>query len=164
MCIRDSTNYAKTPADMLQHRADDRMCRMVAPEVLYGIPVVDELEDLPPVRASATVDRPPTIAELVAQKSTPAAASEPVSAPPVTAEPPPQGITGPQSKKLHALFNEAGIAERESRLSWVSDILGREVASSSDLSRVEAAQVIEQVQIFVNERNQAQTQAEGEQP
>ena len=157
--------WVTQPQTMLIARATGEVCRLVAPDVLYGVPyATEEVGDMEPIQAEATVDRPPTIAELVAQKSTPAAASEPVSAPPVTAEPPPQGITGPQSKKLHSLFNEAGIAERESRLSWVSDILGRDVASSSDLSRVEAAQVIEQVQIFVNERNQPAAPAEGEQP
>ena len=63
-------------------------------------------------------------------------------APPPSAETP-EGITQPQSKALHAAFNEAGITDRALRLEYTARIVGRPVESSNDLTKAEASKVIE---------------------
>ena len=50
-----------------------------------------------------------------------------------------------QGKKIHAMFNEAGIKERDERLALCSKWVGREVPSSLSLTRTEASKVIDQL-------------------
>lgn len=49
--------------DMLYHRASDRACKMIAPEVAYGLYTAEEVENMPaadvePARVEATVGEP----------------------------------------------------------------------------------------------------------
>jgi hypothetical protein len=60
----------------------------------------------------------------------------------------PQKLSGPQSKRLHALFRDGGITERDARLRASSAIVGRAVTSSSDLTRTEAAALIDALEGF----------------
>jgi len=60
-------------------------------------------------------------------------------------------ITPEQLKKLHASFNEAGITARETRLEYASNIAGRALESSSDLTKAEASKVIEALAADVRE-------------
>jgi phage recombination protein Bet len=55
-------------------------------------------------------------------------------------------ISKPQLAKLHAIFGEMGITDRESRLSTVSNLVGRQVESSSDLTKAEAMTLIDQLE------------------
>ena len=55
----------------------------------------------------------------------------------------PEKITTDQIKKLHASFGDAGLTERDKRLEYASRIVGRELATSSDLTKAEASRVIE---------------------
>ena len=52
-------------------------------------------------------------------------------------------ITDAQLKKLHATYNELGIADRDERLADASFIIGRAVASSSELTKDEASRLID---------------------
>jgi hypothetical protein len=56
---------------------------------------------------------------------------------------PPPSLSADQRKKMHATFNELGITEREARLKWSGEVIGRPVESSNDLTVAEASQVIE---------------------
>lgn len=58
-------------------------------------------------------------------------------------------LTVEQGRKMHAVFREAGVDEREARLKWASDILGHPVTSSNDLTREEAGRVIDAVEAFI---------------
>lgn len=58
-------------------------------------------------------------------------------------EPGDRQISKDQLKKLGAQMREAGITDREKALLYVSDVIGREVASRNDLTRSEASKVIE---------------------
>lgn len=49
----------------------------------------------------------------------------------------------PLAKQLFASMNDAGITERDARLAWCSQITGREITSSSDLTETEARNVID---------------------
>jgi len=55
-------------------------------------------------------------------------------------------ITKAQLTKLHTSFTEAGIADRNKRLTHVANILGVEVASSKDLSKAQAHKIIESLE------------------
>ena len=53
------------------------------------------------------------------------------------------GITEQQMKKLSILLNEHGLTERTSAIAYVSDKIGRTVESRKELSKAEAATVID---------------------
>lgn len=52
-------------------------------------------------------------------------------------------ITDAQMKKLMACMNEHGLVERVSRLTFTSEAIGRTVETAKDLTRAEAAKVID---------------------
>lgn len=53
------------------------------------------------------------------------------------------GMTDAQRGKLHATFNELGMRERDVRLQFASDVTGRPIESSNELSKAEASAVID---------------------
>jgi hypothetical protein len=55
----------------------------------------------------------------------------------------------PRKRKMHALYNKAGMTDRHDRLAHASAILGREVASSSDLTAGELDRVIADLEQLV---------------
>lgn len=57
----------------------------------------------------------------------------------------PDGPTDAQMRKLHASFNDHGIKDRDLRLAYCFDVIGREITSSTELTRAEASQVIERL-------------------
>lgn len=54
----------------------------------------------------------------------------------------PRMISEPMSRRLHQLFNQSGITEREARLNYTSEVVNREVPSSKDLLFTEARLLI----------------------
>ena len=56
------------------------------------------------------------------------------------------GITRPQSAKLHALFNANGLADRAERLAYTSGLIGRDIATSNELTRDEASRLIDHLE------------------
>jgi hypothetical protein len=44
---------------------------------------------------------------------------------------------------MQALFTEHGMSDRDVRLSYVADLIGRDVATSSDMTKAEASRVID---------------------
>jgi len=67
--------------------------------------------------------------------------SEGVTPPAAAASP--EVIADAQLKKLHTSFTEAGIKDRDKRLTYVANILGVEVESSKDLTKAQAHKIIE---------------------
>lgn len=69
----------------------------------------------------------------------------PTPAPPVDDPPPadPNGATDAQLRKMGVGFRAAGITDRDDRLMYVKQIIGREVQSSKELSKREASLVID---------------------
>jgi hypothetical protein len=67
------------------------------------------------------------------------------------------GMTRPQQGKIHALFGEVGIADRGDRMTYVNEVLAdkvgpdRQIASSSELTKVEAGHVIEALQRWADQ-------------
>jgi hypothetical protein len=55
-------------------------------------------------------------------------------------------ITRPQQAKLHALFNANDLKDRNERLAFTSGLVGRDLASSSELTRDEASRLIDHLE------------------
>jgi hypothetical protein len=69
-------------------------------------------------------------------------------------------LTDAQKRKLHASFSSLGIPGREQRLQLASRLAGRELGSSSDLTRGEASTVIDA--LCAVEENRAELRAEAD--
>ena len=95
----------------------------------------------------ATVEDPalhedPAAPEPVAQRQDEPRASD-RSAPETTESPAPRLITAAQQRKMHALLNETGRKDKDIALVYIAGVIGREIASTKELTVPEAGQVIE---------------------
>jgi hypothetical protein len=61
----------------------------------------------------------------------------------------PKLISEPQQRKLHALFRDAEITSREQGLSYIAEVVEREVGSTKELTSVEASKVIDRLARYV---------------
>ncbi|GAB2906852.1 hypothetical protein GCM10027047_01370 [Rhodococcus aerolatus] len=157
-----NANYQKQPESMLYARAASDVCRRIARDALMGMDhSVEELRlastenGVPQVTtAKAERVRPRTIIEAAENVAPRAEAGAAESAP--AAEPAPEpapALTQGQGRKMHALFRAAGLDgdDRTGRLDVTSRIVGRPLASSSDLTRDEGALVIDTLEDLQNE-------------
>lgn len=145
-------NYTKTPQDMLWARAAGRVCDRVAPDALMGISSVEEIQDeLAPPNGAATR----TVSAPRRRTPPPALAAPAAPEPPLEEEPAVQperepaaepGITGPQQRKLHALLRDNKLDDKDAGLAYISQLLGRDVQSTKDLTKADAGQVIESLE------------------
>lgn len=134
MGLAGKDNYKKQPMTMLQWRAITAVARLAASEALYGVGyTADEIRELPaPQQAQAvTADQF------------------------VHAEPAPQTPDGPetgeapseqQRKKMFASLRDIGLTERDDILEYVSNLTGRTVESSNDLTRAEVSTIIDSLE------------------
>jgi phage recombination protein Bet len=66
----------------------------------------------------------------------------------------PGQVTVKQHAHMHALWAEAGFADdRDGRLAYTREIIGREITSSSELTGDEADQVIDQLRRYIQQNN-----------
>lgn len=134
--------YASEPATMLLARAQSQLVRRIAPDALVGMAYsVEEVEDDNPT--TVTVARAETTPQV---KRTVKRAAAPTPPEPELDDPPAETgelITDAQMRKLHALLNEKGMADRSLGLAFMVDVLGREVESSKTLTKDEASRVID---------------------
>jgi hypothetical protein len=119
-------NWTKHPRAMLRARAISECAREACPEALYGVTYIDG-EVIEATVHDATVER-----ESAADALAPQAETEPTD-----------GITSQQLKKIGALMREADITDRNVALTYVSDVIGREIGSRNELSKDEASKVID---------------------
>jgi hypothetical protein len=150
-----NAKYQSSPDEMLYAKAAAEVARKVAADVLLGVPFSVEDLELEQPAATVTVTRQNGATKTV-QRAQPATAQpepdlepEPAKPEPPAVEPKPAAtdgepmITRAQSSKLHAVFGDFGISERAHRLRVVSKIIGRDVASSSDVTKAEATTLID---------------------
>lgn len=155
-------NWKKQPGAMLVARATSEICRLIAADAILGIGYSSEEvadgatgEPASPVepatpqaeQTSRTVSWSPADDDAPAADAPAEPEPEPPGEPePATAEPADEArITGAQTKMLHACLTDAGITDRDTRLAYVSGVLGHEVASSADLTKAEASAVIDRL-------------------
>lgn len=142
--------YDSDPQSMLQAKADSEIARKIAADVLAGVPYsVEDLELAEPATTTVTATaatKPKTTVRR--QQPAPAEPPEPEfdqpepTAPAVPADPP-ESITAPQLKMLHALFRDKGFIDRDDALSYAGQILDRAVTTTKDLSKADASLVID---------------------
>ncbi len=145
---QQNANYKKTPADMLWARAASRVVDRIAADVLFGLSSIEDLADEPEPapRVTARVSE----ADLLKARPVPALAAAPESKPSIVGENPetPQveAITDAQLRKLGAVMGDLGVTgtgSRERRLAVASHVVGRDLASSKDLTKDEARGLID---------------------
>ena len=157
--VAQNRKYHDDPQSMLYARAASIACRRTAPEVLKGIPVVEELWDQgdgsppPAERTAQRATRPRSAA--VRALPAPTASSAPVEAagpPPLPGEdgydqpaPPesPSLITPAQQKKLHATLADLNCVDRARGLHLIGVIIGRPVKSTKELAKDETTGLID---------------------
>jgi hypothetical protein len=159
-------NWKNQPEAMLIARATAECSRLVASDALLGIPyAAEELADgvygdLPSL-ASSEAPTSAAPARRTAQRRTQPRAVAPAPETPTEPAEDPEGpplpgedgydetsttdapATRPQLTKLHTIFSKGGVDNRDTRLQACSLIVGRELASSADLTKEEAIRLIE---------------------
>jgi len=149
-------NYSKYPRQMLLARASAELVRQMCPDALGGIgQFAEELDgdtDAPAIagtpvqattgnrRARMPLSLPSGPMEAPLLPGEEDGSAEP---PPAATEQPKGDITDAQMRKVQALLNEHGYTERTKAIGFVSDTIGRAVASRNELSKAEAAKVID---------------------
>ena len=140
-----NAKYKSEPRAMLYARASGDVARRIAPDALLGLAYnVEEMQlvdEQPQQRQQATAaSQKDRVRAAIAQP-----AAEPDETPADKPEPEQPGITAAQTKKLHALVGELGLS-REQKISGVCQIIGRQVESTSELTKAEAVQVIDSLE------------------
>jgi len=141
--------YASNPQEMLYAKASAEIARKVAADVLAGVPYSVEDLELEQPAPTSTVTRS-------TERKTTARRTQP---PPVAPDEPPlddgeasaAGVTEPQIKKLHALFGDFEVEDRDERLRVASMFAGRNLETSKDLTKDEASRVIDRLQQILDQ-------------
>lgn len=140
--------WKKHPRQMLAARATSELCRLLFPDALGGVTLTpDEVEENEPSPATVTVSRSrkpalePTPVPEPAALEVDTDTGEIIDAELV--EPNTEPISQSQQAKMRVLLQAVGLTDRDAILQYVSSITGREVASSKDLTKDEASQVID---------------------
>jgi hypothetical protein len=152
--------WKKYASSMLKARAITECARTACPEALYGVTYTEEeareAGPAEPARRESAADilAPPEPEPGTPMHSEGAAVDLPGEpnplADPAAGEPastiytPPQ-ITKAQSRALHASFNEFGVTDRDDRLEYTTQVVGRIISTSNELTKDEASQVIDQL-------------------
>ena len=146
----NNKKYDTDPQAMLWAKAAGEVARKIAADVLSGVPLsVEDLELEPENQPTAKVSR----ATRPVQRRTPPPTPEPEfdePPPPVeepvkaTAERAEAPITPKQLTALNAaLSQDLGFTERDDKLAYLSAELGREIASSKDVTKAEAGRLLD---------------------
>jgi hypothetical protein len=157
-------NWKSYPRQMLSARASADLVRLLFADVTGGLAAAEEFD--------AGEQRPEILspdpgAPSVARRRRARSASSTLGVGPPAARPAPRVVeadtVGPplpheegfeqvdpltqaQQSKMQALFRERGISLRTKRLEYATEIIGRPIASSRQLSRSEASKVIDRLE------------------
>lgn len=140
--------YQTDPIAMLYARASGDVARRIAPDVLAGVPY--SIEEIELSEAPTTTVTRQAATKRTVQRAKPEA-PEPEIPEPDQAETPPEPTTTPmtaaQNKKMHALFNDLGIADHDAQITGIVRVIGRPIESKTELTVEEAAFVIDSLEI-----------------
>lgn len=101
-----------------------------------GVPRTAQRAARPPQRQAAANAAPARSPAKTAQRAS-------AVPPPLPGEANPDAITAPQLKKLHVLMSQEGYTDRDEALAFLSGKVGRDIASSKELTKREAMRVID---------------------
>lgn len=147
--------YETDPASMLYARALGDVCRRIAPDVLAGLAyAVEELEVIPGevvVTPAATRSATQRLRDRMTEATQPAPLMNTVQGVPESADiETGEAITDAQRRALFPAFKAAGFDTdartedgKAARLAYVAQIVGRDVASTSELTAREASILID---------------------
>lgn len=140
-------NWKKQPGAMLVARATSELARLIASDAILGIGYsAEEIADggTAETRTAEVTTQPaaPTGTRRMSRKKAEPEPA-PVEAEPAAEESPYLDPSSALAKRMFATMNEAGIADRDERLRYVSDVIGREVTSSSEMTDADASMVID---------------------
>lgn len=134
--LTNNAKYQEAPQQMMVARGTAEICRLIAADALHGIPyTVEELEDLPPVRAEATAGPRVTAAEILGVQ-----VDSPPQDPQATVDNQPAPVvelTREQLAENFDLFTAAGYNSKAEVLEYISNLLGRTVAARTELTPAE---------------------------
>lgn len=146
--LADKDGWKKQPATMMRWRAITEVARLACPEALYGVAYVrEEIEDdgqfvAAPQRVSAADFMQPAASE--------GDPGEVVEAEVVEQPETGEAITDGQRRAMFAAFAAAGFTTdarsadgKAARLEYIGRVVGAEVASTNDLTKAQAAQVLD---------------------
>lgn len=165
MNLLGKDNWKKQPGNMLIARVTSKAARLVASDVILGIGYsAEEIRDsddwqqrtlpsLPAANEGTAADRMGAAlggGDVQSPQGSPVedarTSAQPDAISQDTPESPLLNTSGKLAKHMFALLGELGITDRESRLLYVSDVVGREVTSSADMTDADAEQVIAALQ------------------
>ena len=152
-------NWRTYPRQMLVARASAELARSMFADVIGGLAAIEELEDTGTVPETPETPSPaPTRRRRASKPSAPVIAPVLAQAPDMPPEPPLPGDTDEpadpkasdaQLRLMFALFGELGMTDRDARLKWASEQLGRELETAADLTDLEASTLIDRLQTTV---------------
>jgi hypothetical protein len=150
-----NAKYESDPQAMLYARAASDVARKVAADVLAGVPhSVEELELEAAQTAPTRVSRPKPQAvpmpepdltpptDSGADNNGPGADRESAESNHPAPESPYLNTSSGLARRMFALFNEVGITDKDQRLERVSEIIGRLVTTSKEMTDADAERVI----------------------
>jgi hypothetical protein len=166
LSLASKHNWKAQPQAMLVARATAEAARIVAADAILGLNGGYAVEEIDNGADESTVTMRREGTKRIAQRAKPQPEVEPELEPAelpasnhghetVTPAQEPDrnftesepetgdGITSAQLKKLGALMRENDITERSVALTYVSDVIGRQVGSRNELTKHEASQVID---------------------
>jgi hypothetical protein len=158
-------NYRKWPRRMLQARATGELCDLLFPDATGGLTTTEQAWDETDAATAAsnghvepkrTARRKTAVAPPPATSTAPEFTAPEPELPPLPGEdgydwpdveqPPAddgQPITNEQMKKMHAVFGQLKIRDREERLALTKAIVNRELSSANELTKDEASALID---------------------
>jgi len=145
MGLASKDNYKKQPGTMLQWRAITAVARLACSEALYGVVYTpDEMYDM---RGGEPAEQPQTGREVLttalAQPEPTHDEPEPVDADVVDDEPfEVAGLTAKTRGRMFAVLADAGITDADKQREGMAQLLGRPIASRSELTEADALAVI----------------------
>jgi hypothetical protein len=132
---------------MLVARATSELARLVAADAILGIAYSSEelLDEVEPVEAPRKVQRA-RVQRLPAPPPEPDLDDGPAQDETAPEPDEPEPLTDAQLKALNAaLTGDLGLDDRNEKLAWLSAQLGRDVASSKEVTKAEASSLLDQI-------------------
>jgi hypothetical protein len=126
--------WSKMPANQLAKCAESACWRKAYPWDFSGL----VLED-----ARQVIDGEYVEAQPIAPRRR---AADVLDNPPTDAEPVVPLITPQQLKKLHAMFGEKALTNRDEALAWMSNVLERDITTSKEVTRDEASRLFAELE------------------
>lgn len=141
---KKNPNWGTQPKAMLIARATTEVCKLTASDAIMGMPSAEEEQDMGRGADYASTPARLTPDEVFADPDAPApvkaqAEVGPAFNAPTDGEP----MTRAQQGKMFALFGEKGIASPTAQRDFVASVIGRQIASRSDLTKGESKAVID---------------------